>query len=156
MQFLQNTQLFCNLLQDIQDLLVTWAEHLKEASAIFVRAPSYNKTIFYGGRAAPLDKKDPRIRTLPFATRRATFREVQRVHEMLSTIHVYGKLNNILELITYSLLIQPGCHQKCLHAGRDTDVSAVFSPSKKAWKKVVKPAASKNADQVQGKCKWTL
>lgn len=94
----------CNLLQDIQDLLVSWAEHLKEASAIFVRAPSYNKTIFFGGRAAPLGKKDPRIRTLPFATRRATFREVQRVHEVLSTIHVYGKPNYILGVMTCYLL----------------------------------------------------
>ncbi|XP_023256986.1 ankyrin repeat and zinc finger domain-containing protein 1 isoform X2 [Seriola lalandi dorsalis] len=110
------------LVKDIQDLLVTWAEYLKEASAIFVRAPSYNKTIFFGGRAAPLDKKDPRVRTLPFPTRRATFREVQRVHEVLSTIHIYG---------------------------RDTDMSAVFSPSKKAWKKTVKPVASKNSDQEQ-------
>ncbi|XP_070770260.1 tRNA endonuclease ANKZF1 [Enoplosus armatus] len=100
------------LVKDIQDLLLSWAEHLKEASAIFVRAPSYNKTIFFGGRGAPLDKKDPRIHTLPFATRRATFREVQRVHEVLSTVHVYGK---------------------------DTDMSAVFSPSKKAWKKNVTP-----------------
>ncbi|XP_047457335.1 ankyrin repeat and zinc finger domain-containing protein 1 [Mugil cephalus] len=108
------------LVKDIQDLLITWAEYLKEASAIFVRAPSYNKTIFYGGRAAPLDKKDPRVRTLPFATRRATFREVQRVHDLLSTVHVYGK---------------------------DTDMSAVISPSKKAWKNTVKPTAKINTDQ---------
>ncbi|KAM8749364.1 tRNA endonuclease ANKZF1 isoform 1-T2 [Acanthopagrus schlegelii] len=108
------------LVKDIQDLLVSWAEHVQEASAIFVRAPSYNKTIFFGGRAAPLDKKDSRIRTLPFATRRATFREIQRVHEVLSTVHVYGK---------------------------DTDMSAVFSPSKKAWKKAVKPTARINTDQ---------
>ncbi|XP_051260184.1 ankyrin repeat and zinc finger domain-containing protein 1 isoform X2 [Dicentrarchus labrax] len=108
------------LVKDIQDLLLSWAEHLKEASAIFVRAPSYNKSIFFGGRAAPLDKKDPRIRTLPFATRRATFREAKRVHEVLSTVHVYGK---------------------------DTDMSAVFSPSKKAWKKTVKPTAQINTNQ---------
>lgn len=108
------------LVKDIQDLLVSWAEHLKEASAIFVRAPSYNKTIFFGGRTAPLEKKDPRIHTLPFATRRATFREVQRVHEVLSTVHVYGK---------------------------DTDMSAVFSPSKKAWKKSIKSTAQINTDQ---------
>eukprot|EP00064_Thunnus_orientalis_P009338 superscaffoldBa00001178_g9362 len=105
---------------DIQDLLLSWVEHLKEASAIFVRAPSYNKTIFFGGRTAPLDKKDPRIRTLPFATRRATFREVQRVHEVLSTVQIYGK---------------------------DTDMSAVCSTSKKAWKKTVKPTAQINTDQ---------
>lgn len=105
-----------NLLQDVQDLLVSWADHLKEASAIFVRAPSYNKTIFFGGRAAPLDKKDPRIRTLPFATRRATFREAQRVHEVLSTIYIYGKQNYILGIMTCYLLIvlQPGYNQYCV------------------------------------------
>ncbi|XP_067371736.1 tRNA endonuclease ANKZF1 isoform X3 [Channa argus] len=108
------------LVKDIQDLLVTWAEYLNEASAIFVRAPSYNKTIFFGGRSAPLDKTDPRIRTLPFATRRATFREAQRVHEVLSTVHVYG---------------------------RDTDMSAVCSPSKKVWKKTAKPTAQINTKQ---------
>ncbi|KAL7385333.1 hypothetical protein ABVT39_019563 [Epinephelus coioides] len=108
------------LVKDIQDLLVSWAEHLKEASAIFVRAPSYNKSIFFGGRPAPLDKKDPRVSTLPFPTRRATFREAQRVHEVLSAIHVYGK---------------------------ETDVSAVFSPAKKTWKKTVKPTAEKNTSQ---------
>ncbi|KAM3608079.1 uncharacterized protein V6R79_018780 [Siganus canaliculatus] len=107
------------LVKDIQELLVSWTEHLKEASGIFVRAPSYNKTIFFGGRAALLDKKDPRIRTLPFATRRATFRETQRVHEVLSTVHVYAK---------------------------DADLSAIFSPSKKAWKKVVKPTAQVKAE----------
>ncbi|MEQ2206710.1 hypothetical protein XENOCAPTIV_001995 [Xenoophorus captivus] len=74
-----------------KDLLVTWTEHLNGASAVFVRAPSYNKTIFFGGRGSPLQKNDPRIRSLPFATRRATFREVQRVHEVLSTVQVYGE-----------------------------------------------------------------
>ncbi|XP_049450343.1 ankyrin repeat and zinc finger domain-containing protein 1 isoform X3 [Epinephelus fuscoguttatus] len=108
------------LVKDIQDLLVSWAEHLKEASAIFVRAPSYNKSIFFGGRPAPLDKKDPRVRTLPFPTRRATFREAQRVHEVLSAIHVYGK---------------------------EMDVSAVFSPAKKTWKKTVNPTAEINTNQ---------
>ncbi|XP_008402181.1 ankyrin repeat and zinc finger domain-containing protein 1 [Poecilia reticulata] len=104
------------LVKDIQDLLLTWAEHLNRASAVFVRAPSYNKTIFFGGRGGPLQKNDPRIRSLPIATRRATFREVQRVHEVLSTVQVYGK---------------------------DADMSAVFSPSKTAWKKKPKAAAQK-------------
>ncbi|CAJ1079249.1 ankyrin repeat and zinc finger domain-containing protein 1 isoform X2 [Xyrichtys novacula] len=108
------------LVKDIQDLLVSWDEYLKEASAIFIRAPSYNKTIFFGGRAAPLDKRDSRVRTLPFATRRATFREAQRVHDMLSTVRIYGK---------------------------DTDMSAVLSPSKKAWKKKNNPPAEISTDQ---------
>ncbi|KAM9343342.1 tRNA endonuclease ANKZF1 isoform 2-T2 [Pholidichthys leucotaenia] len=111
------------LIKEIQDLLVTWAEHLRNASAIFVRAPSYNKTIFFGGRAAPLNKKDPRIRTLPFATRRATFREVQRVHGMLSTVDVYGE---------------------------DADLSAVFSPMIKVRKKAVETSEQTDTDQEKG------
>ncbi|XP_016328299.1 ankyrin repeat and zinc finger domain-containing protein 1 isoform X3 [Sinocyclocheilus anshuiensis] len=94
--------------KDIHDLLESWAEYLKEASAIFLRAPSYNKTIFLGGRGAPLDKKDQRVRVLPFATRRATFREIQHVFDLLSTLHVYQK---------------------------DTEISSIFSLSKRVWKK---------------------
>ncbi|XP_043104994.1 LOW QUALITY PROTEIN: ankyrin repeat and zinc finger domain-containing protein 1 [Puntigrus tetrazona] len=94
--------------KDIHDLLESWAEYLKEASAVFLRAPSYNKTIFFGGRGAPLDKKDQRVRVLPFATRRATFREIQRVFDLLSTLHIYQK---------------------------DTEISSIFSPSKRVWKK---------------------
>lgn len=108
------------LVKDIQDILVSWADHLKEASAIFLRAQSYNKTIFFGGRAAPLDKKDPRVCILPFATRRATFREVQRVHNVLSNVHIYGN---------------------------DTDTSILFSPSNKKWKKTVKAPEKPNTDQ---------
>ncbi|KAM6986726.1 tRNA endonuclease ANKZF1 [Aplochiton taeniatus] len=96
------------LVKEIQDLLESWAEHLKEASAIFLRASSYNKTVFFGGRAAPLERKDPRLRSFPFATRRATFRELQRAHGVLSTVHVYGK---------------------------DTDISDIFTPTKKEWKR---------------------
>ncbi|XP_061925996.1 tRNA endonuclease ANKZF1 [Entelurus aequoreus] len=108
------------LVKDIQDLLVTWGEHLKEASAVFVRAPSYNKAIFFGGRTSPLDKKDSKIRSVPFATRRATFREVQRVHHVLSTVHVHGK---------------------------DTDMSTFSNVPKKPWKKTVQPAAPPKVDQ---------
>ncbi|KAK9969585.1 hypothetical protein ABG768_027746 [Culter alburnus] len=94
--------------KDIHDLLESWSEYLKETSAIFLRAPSYNKTMFFGGRNAPLDKKDRRVRVLPFATRRATFSEVQRVFDLLSTLHVYQK---------------------------DTEISSILSPSKRVLKK---------------------
>lgn len=110
------------LVKEIQDLLESWAEYLKEASLIFLRAPSYNKNIFFGGRTAPMDKKDPRVRTLPFATRRATFREIKRAHERLSTLYVYEK---------------------------ETDVSDILSPSKKVWKKkkAAKPTTPPDQDK---------
>ncbi|XP_061697691.1 tRNA endonuclease ANKZF1 [Syngnathoides biaculeatus] len=108
------------LVKDIQDLLESWGQYLEEASAIFVRAPSYNKTIFYGGRTGPLAKKDSRLRSIPFATRRATFREVQRVHNMLSTVQLYGK---------------------------DTDMSTFSSVPKKAWKNTAQPEVPRRTEQ---------
>ncbi|XP_034144833.1 ankyrin repeat and zinc finger domain-containing protein 1 [Esox lucius] len=108
------------LVKEVQDLLESWSEHLSDASAIFLRAPSYNKTMFFSGKVALLDRKDPRIRTLPFPTRRATFREIKRVHDILSTLHVYEK---------------------------DSEFSDILSP-KKVWKKKTpKATAEPNPDQ---------
>ncbi|XP_031661983.1 ankyrin repeat and zinc finger domain-containing protein 1 isoform X2 [Oncorhynchus kisutch] len=106
--------------KEIQDLLDSWSDHLTDASAIFLRAPSHNKTLFLGGKAAPLVKRDPRIRTLPFPTRRATFREIKRVHDVLSTLNIYGK---------------------------DTDISDILSPSNKVWKKARTPVAQPEPSQ---------
>ncbi|XP_028848189.1 ankyrin repeat and zinc finger domain-containing protein 1 isoform X2 [Denticeps clupeoides] len=110
------------LTKDIQDLLDSWSDHLRGASAIFLRAPSHNKAIFLGGRTPPLDKADPRVRTVPFATRRATFREVRRVHDVLSTVQVYG---------------------------RDTPVSSIVTPQKTAWKKSRSKSASRATGKEQ-------
>jgi hypothetical protein len=38
-----------------------------------------------------LDKKDSRLRSIPFPTRRATFAEVKRVHEILSNIEIHDE-----------------------------------------------------------------
>ncbi|XP_069083289.1 tRNA endonuclease ANKZF1 isoform X1 [Pleurodeles waltl] len=102
------------LLKDVQDLLESWSLHLQNARAIFLRAPSHNKTIFFSKKNAPFQKNDPRVYNVPFVTRRATFKEVQRVHTMLSMLQVYGK---------------------------DTLVTDITSPQKKEWKKVKKPPA---------------
>ncbi|XP_029460845.1 ankyrin repeat and zinc finger domain-containing protein 1-like [Rhinatrema bivittatum] len=96
------------LVKDIQGLLETWAQHLQDAHAIFLRAAGQSRAVFYGRKNSPLQKSDPRVWSIPFATRRATFKEVKRVHAVLSVLNVYGK---------------------------DTDVTDMSSP-KKVWKKV--------------------
>lgn len=78
--------------QDIQDLLAAWAQHLKEAQRIFLRAPRHNRALLFGGRNPPLTQGDPRICHIPLSTRRATLREVLRVHAMLASLQVYGEL----------------------------------------------------------------
>lgn len=76
-----------------------------QADAIFLRTPKYNRSVFFGGREAPLGKKDPRIRSIPFATRRATFSEITRVHDVLSVLQIYGMYVSIYLSIYLSLLI---------------------------------------------------
>ncbi|XP_014743574.1 PREDICTED: ankyrin repeat and zinc finger domain-containing protein 1 isoform X2 [Sturnus vulgaris] len=89
------------LLKDIQDLLAAWAQHLNEAQRIFLRAPRQNRALLFGGRNPPLTRGDPRICHIPLSTRRATLREVLRVHATLASLQVYGK-DTPLEDITGS------------------------------------------------------
>ncbi|XP_051478728.1 ankyrin repeat and zinc finger domain-containing protein 1 isoform X3 [Apus apus] len=89
------------LLRDIQDLLAAWAQHLNEAQRIFLRAPRHNRVLLFGGRNPPLTQGDPRICHIPLSTRRATLREVLRVHTVLASLQVYGK-DTALEDITGS------------------------------------------------------
>ncbi|NWI54388.1 ANKZ1 protein, partial [Calyptomena viridis] len=89
------------LLKDIQDLLAAWAQHLNEAQRIFLRAPRHNRVLLFGGRNPPLTQGDPRICYIPLSTRRATLKEVLRVHATLASLQVYGK-DTPLEDITGS------------------------------------------------------
>ncbi|XP_008945247.1 PREDICTED: ankyrin repeat and zinc finger domain-containing protein 1, partial [Merops nubicus] len=86
---------------DIQELLAAWAQHLKEAQRIFLRAPRHNRALLFGGKNPPLTWGDPRVCHIPLSTRRATLREVLRVHAVLASLQVYGK-DTPLEDITGS------------------------------------------------------
>ncbi|TSQ01585.1 Ankyrin repeat and zinc finger domain-containing protein 1 [Bagarius yarrelli] len=103
---------------DIQELLKSWAEYLAQADAIFLRSPKYNRSVFFGGREAPLEKKDSRIRSIPFATRRATFREISRVHDVLSMLQIYDQT---------------------------TDISSILNSTKKMWQKKKSNSAIQNS-----------
>uniref|UniRef100_A0A8C7E589 Ankyrin repeat and zinc finger peptidyl tRNA hydrolase 1 n=1 Tax=Naja naja TaxID=35670 RepID=A0A8C7E589_NAJNA len=99
------------LLKEIQELLASWTSYLKEAECIFLRAPHNNQGLLFSSKHGPLQRGDPRIRRIPFSTRRATFREVERVHGTLSSLLVYGS---------------------------NTTVADLTSSPRKTWKKVVR------------------
>lgn len=94
----------------MQEILELWSTHITNSSLILFRAVGpHNRTVLFGGKNPPLDKNDPRLRPLPFPTRRATFSEVIRVYDILSNIEIYGgfhesePLSNSDEII-YTLL----------------------------------------------------
>lgn len=79
------------LFQHVQDILISWQEDLKGCALIFYRAVgSLNQAALFG-KPSPLRKEDPRVRMLPFPTRKPSFKEVKRVHQVLASIEVYGK-----------------------------------------------------------------
>ncbi|XP_030908955.2 tRNA endonuclease ANKZF1 isoform X4 [Melopsittacus undulatus] len=122
------------LLKDIQDLLSAWAQHLSEAQRIFLRAPRHNRALLFSSRNPPLTRGDPRICHIPLSTRRATLREVLRVHSMLASLQVYGK-DTPLEDITGSP--RKGWQKKRQKAEVDSpqeDMSAPVLPPPSALK----------------------
>ncbi|XP_072749414.1 tRNA endonuclease ANKZF1 [Anoplolepis gracilipes] len=80
-----------SLIQHVQEILELWSTHINNSSAVLYRAVGpYNRMVLFGGKNPPLDKNNFRIRPLPFPTRRATFKEVKRVYDILSTMEIYG------------------------------------------------------------------
>ena len=53
---------------------------------MFVHAPSANAAPLFYGEAPPLSRGDPRVRSVPFTSRRPTFSETKRVAQMLLTV----------------------------------------------------------------------
>ena len=77
---------------EIRDLMSSWQSYIDEASCVFIRTPKYSKGVLIGdgGKAgkAPFVRGDPRLREIPFPTRRPTLKEVEAVHSKLAAIYV--------------------------------------------------------------------
>ena len=71
-----------------------WGDQFKQCQLIFYRATSGNKKVLFGSKGSVIDKDDERLRTIPFQTRRATFKEVTRVHELLCRIDICGDVKD--------------------------------------------------------------
>jgi hypothetical protein len=87
---------FLCIFKHVQSLFVSWSHVLKKCHFIFYRAASSNQTIMFGGKNPFFDRGDPRLRSIPFPTRRATLNEVQRVWLHLATVELIGKITFFL------------------------------------------------------------
>jgi len=77
---------------DIYELLSNWKEtYLDKCRLIFIKIPPYKKEIFTGGKNPIFKKKDPRIRQIPFTTKKPLFSEVVRTHKELYSVTLYDK-----------------------------------------------------------------
>nr|XP_018902820.1 PREDICTED: ankyrin repeat and zinc finger domain-containing protein 1-like isoform X2 [Bemisia tabaci] len=100
------------LAQHIQEITAAWAKEIDSCDFIFYRAVGPgNKKAFFGGKNPPLDKADPRLRTIPFNTKRATFNEVKRVYNCLKSVLVYD-LDEVLSVVSKPPNISESMEQK--------------------------------------------
>ncbi|XP_061716402.1 tRNA endonuclease ANKZF1-like [Cydia pomonella] len=79
-------------LEHVQEIITGWAEDLNGCSHILYRAvgPINQGALF--GKNSPLTRDDPRVRVLPFPTRKPTYKEIQRVHETVASLEVYDTM----------------------------------------------------------------
>ncbi|XP_008187953.2 ankyrin repeat and zinc finger domain-containing protein 1 isoform X2 [Acyrthosiphon pisum] len=94
-------------LKHIQEILSSWLHHIKLCDLIFYRAigPN-NRNILFGGSNPLIDKNDSRLCQIPFGTKKATFAEVQKVCNQLSTVLVYDSkeiINNSIKNYIFKL-----------------------------------------------------
>ena len=50
------TSVIVLLPQEVQDLLEAWSQHVEHCDRIFLRTPTYNKSMFFGGKKPPFKK----------------------------------------------------------------------------------------------------
>eukprot|EP00096_Caligus_rogercresseyi_P013230 TRINITY_DN5908_c0_g1_i1.p1 TRINITY_DN5908_c0_g1~~TRINITY_DN5908_c0_g1_i1.p1 ORF type:complete len:439 (-),score=106.06 TRINITY_DN5908_c0_g1_i1:4-1320(-) len=76
--------------QKVKDILISWKRRLEEASLIFYRSSSSNLHILFG-KESPIAhlRRSHKVRTIPFPTRRATFKEISQVRENLLMCRVH-------------------------------------------------------------------
>ncbi|MBW0497789.1 hypothetical protein O181_037504 [Austropuccinia psidii MF-1] len=81
-----------SLTQDIQDLMNSWSDSIKQSELIFIRSSKSNLKIFFNTPDEDLEfkfqRRDPRIRNLPFVTKRPTLNELKRCFNELTRIKV--------------------------------------------------------------------
>lgn len=77
------------LAQEVRELLQSWKTQLSECDSIYIRANgSANKKILIGYEGAVLTNNDPRVKSFPFTTKRATTTELKRAWVQLTYLTV--------------------------------------------------------------------
>ncbi|KAL4716733.1 hypothetical protein ACJJTC_004852 [Scirpophaga incertulas] len=91
-------------IQQVQQIISGWEEDLLGCTFILYRAVGTMNQAALFGKNSPLKKDDPRIRVLPFPTKRPSYKETQRVHETVASIEVY----ETMELFQRALIASSG------------------------------------------------
>ena len=110
-----------SLLQHIQDIMQEWQEHFKLCQLVFYRATASNRNKLFGANSSVITRNDQRLRNIPFQTRRPTFKEVKRVHDLLSRVEIVGDLDQADKLMTKVVQKQEKSPKKKIHRSKSRE-----------------------------------
>lgn len=74
------------LKKEIQELLAAWKSYFDASSCIFVHAPSSNRPLFFDGEKPYFSCLHCSVRNVPLTVRRPTFKEAQRIFNLLTQV----------------------------------------------------------------------
>lgn len=97
------------LQQEIRELLTSWKDHIDTSELVFLRAGKTSQRIFYDYDEAVLTRRDARMRTFPFPTRRPTQAELIRCFSELTRVKITHLTKEQLDELeaAYKAAIQP-------------------------------------------------
>lgn len=75
--------------EEIQAILLGWAARLQKTPLIFIRCATYHRNVFFEADAG-LEARDPKIRTIPFETRRPNIDEISDCWNRLQHVTEHG------------------------------------------------------------------
>ncbi|CAG9786895.1 unnamed protein product [Diatraea saccharalis] len=117
-------------LEHVQEVISNWGNDLFGCTFILYRAVgSVNQAALFG-KNSPLKREDPRVRVLPFPTKKPSYKEVKRVHETVASVEVY----DTMELFQKALIASTG--KPVTKSMSDTTVERAKKPQKSPTKPI--------------------
>eukprot|EP00041_Stephanoeca_diplocostata_P036843 m.1362933 g.1362933 ORF g.1362933 m.1362933 type:complete len:653 (-) comp24944_c0_seq26:3678-5636(-) len=75
------------LKEDIHALIKKWETDLNQCKLIFIHTPMHSRGLFFSAKSGALVKGDPRVRTIPFPTKKPTLKEIRRILIRLAAVY---------------------------------------------------------------------
>ncbi|XP_026327347.1 ankyrin repeat and zinc finger domain-containing protein 1-like [Hyposmocoma kahamanoa] len=125
-------------LEHVQEIMSAWSEDLAGCSLVFYRAVGSTNQAALFGKNSPLNRDDPRLRALPFPTRKPTYKGVQRAHETISSLEVYDTME-----LFQKALITAFANKAVTKTGSDTSIGNQKKTGKSSPNKPIDRAKSR-------------
>ncbi|XP_065666746.1 tRNA endonuclease ANKZF1 isoform X3 [Hydra vulgaris] len=84
------------LKKEIQELLLTWSDHINASNRIFYKCSTYGMGTLFG-KKTNISKDDRRLCKISLPTQRPTLNEIKRLHLQYSRIYIHGSFGEIEE-----------------------------------------------------------